>query len=173
MNAFDLANLGDDFAACLPLPAKLDPLFEEALRHVLENPGSLVRPQIVFLMAIAYDLDVAHAKDLAIALEYFHSASLLFDDLPCMDNAAQRRGAPCAHLAFGDAGAILAALALINRAYALSWRAVSGCMRDRQSRAISYIEQRLGVEGLLNGQSLDLHRSEERRGGKDRTARLS
>ena len=159
MNAFDLANLGDDFAAFLPLPAKLDPLFEEALRHVLENPGSLVRPQIVFQMAIAYDLDVAHAKDLAIALEYFHSASLLFDDLPCMDNAAQRRGAPCAHLAFGDAGAILAALALINRAYALSWRAVSGCMRDRQSRAISYIEQRLGVEGLLNGQSLDLHYS--------------
>ena len=66
-------------------------------------------------------------QELAVALEYFHTASLLFDDLPCMDNASERRGAPCAHLVFGEAGAILAALALINRAYALTWRAVSGC----------------------------------------------
>jgi len=74
-----------------------------------------------------------------------------------MDNALERRGAPCVHLVFGDAGAILTALALINRAYALSWRAVCGCPQHLQSRALAYIEQRLGVAGLLNGQSLDLH----------------
>jgi len=159
MNGFDTDNLGGEFAAYLPLPANLDPHFEEALRHVLENPGSLVRPQIVFQMATAYDLDVARAKDLAIAIEYFHTASLLFDDLPCMDDAERRRGVPCVHLAFGESGAILTALALINRAYALCWRAVSGCLPDRQSQALAYIEQRLGVRGLLNGQSLDLHYS--------------
>jgi geranylgeranyl pyrophosphate synthase len=58
---------------------------------------------------------------------------------------------------FGEAGAILAALALINRAYALSWRAAAGCPQSHQSRALTYLEQRLGVEGLLDGQSLDLH----------------
>jgi len=159
MNGFDTDNLGVEFAAYLPLPAKLDPHFEEALRHVLENPGSLVRPQIVFKMGTAYDLDVARAKDLAIAIEYFHTASLLFDDLPCMDDAERRRGVPCVHIAFGESGAILTALALINRAYALCWRAVSGCSPERQSQALTYVEQCLGVGGLLNGQSLDLHYS--------------
>jgi len=57
-------------------------------------PEVWFRPQIVFQMATAYDLDVARAKDLAIAIEYFHTASLLFDDLPCMDDAERRRGSP-------------------------------------------------------------------------------
>jgi geranylgeranyl pyrophosphate synthase len=114
---------------------------------------------MVFQAATAYGMDSAHAKDLAIALEYFHTASLLFDDLPCMDNASERRGVPCVHLAYGEAGAILAALALINRAYALTWRAVSASSSQSQSCALAYIEQCLGVEGLLNGQSLDLHYS--------------
>jgi geranylgeranyl pyrophosphate synthase len=104
-------------------------------------------------------LDEAAAKDLAIALEYFHTASLVFDDLPCMDNAFERRGVPCVHFAFGEAGAILTALALINRAYALSWQAVSGSSPHVQPRALAYIEQCLGLNGLLNGQSLDLHYS--------------
>jgi len=159
MQALDTKPFAEAFSAGLPLPATLDPHFEEALRHVLDNPGSLVRPRMVFQVATAYGLDSSQAKDLAVALEYFHTASLLFDDLPCMDNASERRGAPCVHLAFGEAGAMLTALALINRAYALSWQAASGCPRNRQSRALQYIEQCLGVEGLLNGQSLDLHYS--------------
>jgi len=145
------------FSTSLPLPATLDSHFEEALRHVLDNPGSLVRPRLVFQMATAYGMNSAQAQDLAIALEYFHTASLLFDDLPCMDNAQERRGVPCAHLAFGEAGAILTALALINRAYALTWRAVASSEQGVQPKAMAYIERCLGVEGVLNGQSLDLH----------------
>lgn len=147
------------FRTGLPLPPTLDPHFEEALRHVLDNPGSLVRPRIVFQVATAYHLDPASAKDLAIALEYFHTASLLFDDLPCMDDAKERRDVPCVHIAYGEAGAILTALALINRAYALCWGAVLASPRECQPLALAYIEKRLGTEGLLNGQSLDLHYS--------------
>ena len=153
----DIKLFADAFSASLPLPATLDPHFEEALRHVLDNPGSLVRPRLVFQIATAYGLDEQRARDLSIALEYFHTASLLFDDLPCMDDAEERRGVPCAHLAFGQAGAILAALALINRAYALTWRAVSECPQRAQAPVLAYIERCLGVEGVLNGQSLDLH----------------
>jgi len=151
------ALFADAFRASMPLPAALDPHFEEALRHIVDNPGSLVRPRMVYQVAMAYGLDEAPARNLAIALEYFHTASLIFDDLPSMDNASERRGVPCVHLAYGEAGAILAALALINRAYALSWQAVAAASSQVQSRALAYIEQCLGVEGLLNGQSLDLH----------------
>lgn len=153
----DAEQLRDAFAAHLPLPVDLDLRLKETLHQILQNPGSLVRPQIVFQMSVAYGLPKASATDLAMALEYFHTASLVFDDLPCMDDAVERRGAPCVHLVSGEAGAILAALALINRAYALAWRAVSACPQDIQPRGLAYIEQHLGVEGLLNGQSLDLH----------------
>lgn len=157
MNTVNTTLFADDFKTFLPLPMALDPPLEEALRHVLDNPGSLVRPRMVYQVATAYGLGEAAARNLAIALEYFHTASLVFDDLPCMDNADERRGVPCVHFAFGEAGAILTALALINRAYALSWQAVAVTSPQTQSRALAYIEQCLGVEGLLNGQSLDLH----------------
>jgi geranylgeranyl pyrophosphate synthase len=155
--ALETKRLAEAFSSGLPLPATLDPHFEEALRHVLDHPESLVRPRMVFQVATEYGLNDAAGRDLAVALEYFHSASLLFDDLPCMDDASERRGVPCVHLAFGEAGAILAALALVNRAYVLSWRAVAAASHRNQARTLAYLEQCLGVEGLLNGQSLDLH----------------
>ncbi len=144
------------FKDYLVLPLNLEPHLRQALDRVLRNPGSLIRPEIILQLALGYDLPENVATDLAIGLEYFHTASLLFDDLPAMDDAVERRGSACVHIEFGDAGAILAALALVNRAYALTWGAVSACPK-RQSEALAYVEQNLGVNGLLNGQSMDLH----------------
>jgi geranylgeranyl diphosphate synthase, type II len=159
MITLNTTQFADAFKTFMPLPPGLDPPLEEALRHVLDNAGSLVRPRMVFQIATAYGLEDAAGKYLAVALEYFHTASLVFDDLPCMDNAPERRGVASVHFAFGEAGAILTALALINRAYALTWRAVDAAPQPVQRRAMGYIEQRLGVRGLLNGQSMDLHYS--------------
>ncbi len=145
------------FRQTLPLPADLDPSLGSALRHLLQHPGSMVRPRLVAQVAAAFGIGAGVASDLAIALEYFHTSSLVFDDLPCMDNATSRRGAPCVHVPFGEAGAILAALALINRAYGLMWKSIAACPRAVQSDAMDYLEKRLGVCGLLNGQSLDLN----------------
>ncbi len=145
------------FRRSLPLPDDLEPAFRAALGHLLRNPGSMVRPRLVLQLAAAYNFETAAAADLATALEYFHTASLVFDDLPCMDNALSRRGSACVHVPFGEASAILAALALINRAYALTWKVLARCPRDTQTAAMEYLEQRLGVNGLLNGQSLDLN----------------
>jgi len=157
MTEQDRKRLKDAFTTYLPLPVNLEPHLREALGQVLRNPGSLFRPEIVLEISLGYGLSEIDATDLAIGLEYFHTASLLFDDLPSMDDAVERRGIPCVHLEFGDAGAILVALALINRAYALIWRAVSSSLPERRSTALAYIERYLGVEGLLNGQSMDLH----------------
>jgi geranylgeranyl diphosphate synthase, type II len=151
--------LKESFRTSLPLPSLLDPGFEDALRHVLKTSGSMVRPRMVLRLGEAYDLAPETAHNIAIALEYFHTASLIFDDLPCMDDAFERRGVPCVHVRFGQSTAILSALALINRAYALMWRAVASCPAAAQAGIMTYIEQRLGVDGLLNGQSLDLHYS--------------
>ena len=157
MYPLNTQKIRDAYAASLPMPAQLDPHLRGALDHVLQNPGNLIRPQIVLQMATAHGLSEGAGMELGIALEYFHTASLLFDDLPCMDHATERRGIVCAHVQYGESSAILAALAFINRAYSLTWQAVSTVPPERQRRALAYLEQHLGVGGLLNGQSLDLH----------------
>jgi geranylgeranyl pyrophosphate synthase len=157
MDCVDRQELEQAFASHMPLPATLEPRLRLALLHVLRQAGSLVRPQIVFALSTSYGVPRAQSKELAIALEYFHTASLIFDDLPCMDDASERRGAACVHVRFGEATAMLAALALINRAYALTWKVIGARPADRQAPAAAYIERHLGVGGLLNGQSLDLN----------------
>lgn len=156
MDDWQRRRLKSAFTESLPVPLGLEPHLKEALDRVLNNPGSLIRPEIALEIALGYGLPETTGTDLAIGLEYFHTASLLFDDLPSMDDAVDRRGIPCVHVDYGDAGAILAALALINRAYSLIWRAASHCSPERQSKAVVYVERRLGVDGLLNGQSMDL-----------------
>ena len=157
MKDLQRTRLKQAFRDYMPLPVTLEPHLRKALDRVLTNPGSLIRPEIVLNVGLGYDLPDPAAMDLAIGLEYFHTASLLFDDLPSMDDAVERRGFPCVHVDFGDSGAILAALALVNRGYSLTWRAVAQASRELQPEALNYVERHLGIEGLLNGQSMDLH----------------
>jgi geranylgeranyl pyrophosphate synthase len=93
-------------------------------------------------------------------------ASLLLDDLPCMDNAIVRRGFPCLHLEYGDATVILASLAFINRAYTLIWRALAPLPEATRLQANELLDRELGLAGMLNGQARDL-----RFGEKSPTAR--
>jgi geranylgeranyl pyrophosphate synthase len=128
-----------------------------AIQYVLSHPGSLHRARLANRIAADYGADHASAVALSTALEYFHTASLIFDDLPCMDDAGIRRGAICIHLQFGQHEAILVALALINRAYALAWQAVRTLSAITSANGLEYLEARLGVSGLLAGQSADLN----------------
>jgi geranylgeranyl pyrophosphate synthase len=145
------------FTSGLTVTSQTEPHLRGALEQTLAHPGSLVRAQLVFDMATAHGVAGDRARQLAVAVEYFHTASLLFDDLPCMDDATQRRGVPCVHRSHGEAAAVLAALGLINRAYALLWNAFAGSTPEQQTRASAYVEKCLGIEGVLNGQSHDLH----------------
>ena len=147
------------FQARLPLPLGTEPHLGGALRDTLQHPGSMVRAELAYRIACSFELSEERSEHLAIAIEYFHTASLLFDDLPSMDDAQLRRGAPCAHQVYGEGAAILAALALINRAYALLWKSVAGLPPEVQSAGLGYLEAHLGIAGLLNGQSQDLHYS--------------
>ena len=51
------------------------------------------------------------------AIEMVHTASLILDDLPSMDNDDLRRGQPTCHIRFDEATAILAGDALQTLAF--------------------------------------------------------
>jgi geranylgeranyl pyrophosphate synthase len=129
----------------------------EALAYILANPGSLVRAQLAYRILCAHAIDQAHALAVGVAIEYFHTASLVFDDMPPMDNANERRGNPCTHVLFGEATATLAGLALINRGYALLWGVLGTLPESARLEASRLVTTCLGVQGILNGQSRDLH----------------
>jgi geranylgeranyl pyrophosphate synthase len=150
-------SLREAFEAGLPLFPETESHLRDALLQTLHRPGSMVRAQMVFEMATHYGLAAGSASQLAIAVEYFHTASLIFDDLPCMDDAATRRGEPCIHRTHGEATAILAGLGLVNRAYALAWQAIQTAPAEHRPAAGRYLEKCLGVAGVLNGQSQVLH----------------
>jgi len=154
------ARLKSAFRTELPISAGTERHLAEALVGTLQRTGNFIRAQLAYSVAKAYRVEDESAMQLAIALEYFHTASLLFDDLPSMDDATYRRGAMCMHHVYGEGPTVLAALGLINRAYALLWRAIASSPRADQARALTYVEKHLGLGGLLNGQSFDLHYSE-------------
>lgn len=158
-----LNRLQQTFHSNLRISPEIEQHLAGALSDTLRHPGNMIRAELAFRIACSYDLSEERSESLAIAMEYFHTASLLFDDLPCMDNADRRRGATCVHRSYGEGAAILAALALINRAYGLLWTAVSGVPGDVQARALKYVELHLGVAGLLNGQSMDLYSHDARK----------
>jgi geranylgeranyl diphosphate synthase, type II len=154
------AHLQEVFSRGLSLAHDTEEHLAGALKQTLRHPGSMVRAELAYRAARSFSQSHERAESLAIAVEYFHTASLLFDDLPSMDNARERRGAPCVHRVHGEGAAILAALGLINRAYALVWKAVAGLPAEVQERGLAYLERNLGIAGVLNGQSQDLHYTE-------------
>jgi len=87
-----------------------------------------------------------------------HAASLVLDDLPCMDNAPVRRGRPASHVAHGEASAILAAFALLNRAFGvLAGEGDAGGMPERIRALVGRrFAEAIGTDGLIAGQCADL-----------------
>jgi len=93
---------------------------EQALRYSLESGGKRVRPVLCLAVAEACGGQVEDALPAAAALELVHTFSLVHDDLPALDDDAERRGRPSTHVAFGDGVALLAGDALLAEALRLA-----------------------------------------------------
>lgn len=127
-----------------------------AIDYTLAGRGSGVRRELATAVGRACGMRTVDALELAQSVELFHHASLLLDDLPCMDDADERRGRTCLHRVAGEAQAILAALALINQAYTGCW-SVAANYPLRAAVAAKLVATCMGERGILKGQSRDLH----------------
>jgi len=92
------------------------------VRHLLHNPGKLLRPALVLLSAGLVDpssLDRLRKilVELATTVELIHSASLVHDDI--IDDERERRGGPSLHSRFGNQTAVLVGDILYAQAFSL------------------------------------------------------
>lgn len=135
--------------------ASAAPDLSAAIRHSLLAPGKRARAVLLMLAAGHGRSDVPQAFAPACAIEMVHAASLVFDDLPAMDNATLRRGRPASHCAFGEATAILSGIALLNEAFAVI---AAETRLDAATRAdlSAMLSAAIGLDGLVAGQYLDL-----------------
>jgi len=134
------------------LPVDSTEVVVDAMRYTLLAPSKRVRGVLVLLAA---DLcgNATRAVPAACAIEAVHSASLMLDDLPCMDNAPLRRGRPASHVTYGDAVTILAAFGLLNQAFAHLARNFEPALSQRLT---SLFTGAIGLDGLVGGQAEDV-----------------
>jgi geranylgeranyl diphosphate synthase type II len=127
----------------------------DACEYALLNGGKRLRPILVLLIAEAIDKG-ANVMPAALSVEFFHTASLIADDLPCMDNDDLRRNRPSLHKEFGESIAVLASYALIAEGY-------GGIYRNGENSPKSVLlcleaaTKCAGINGATNGQFLDLY----------------
>jgi hypothetical protein len=82
----------------------------DAANYSLKGDGKRLRPIVTWVMGVnEYGLNKSAIVPLLRSLEYMHTASLIFDDLPSQDNASTRRGLPTLHQVYNIA------IARINR----------------------------------------------------------
>ena len=89
----------------------------DAANYSLVGEGKRLRPIITWVMGIdGYGLDKEAIVPLLKSLEYMHTASLIFDDLPSQDNASTRRGRLTLHEVYNTAVAEITGLFLTQKA---------------------------------------------------------
>lgn len=117
--------------------------------------GKQARGHLLLLVAAGWAGDWKVAQDCARAVEMVHTASLIIDDLPAMDDALLRRGEPTNHLKFGEPTALLAAIAMLSEAFQII-ASSSGLAADQRADAVAALAKAVGPEGMTGGQQLDM-----------------
>ncbi|WP_068267712.1 polyprenyl synthetase family protein [Caviibacter abscessus] len=123
-----------------------------AMCYSVLNGGKRIRPMLCLHMADIFNASYDRVIDIAIAIEFIHSYSLVHDDLPGMDNDTYRRGELTTHAKYGQALGILAGDALLTEAFSI-------IARSKLKHKVEIIEKLTyyaGVNGMIYGQELDI-----------------
>ncbi|MEN5061251.1 polyprenyl synthetase family protein [Luteimonas sp. TWI1416] len=142
----------------LPRPADHRDLVCMAMREAALTSGKRTRPLMVVIAGRELGGDPSALLDLGCAVEMVHAASLVLDDMPCMDNATLRRGRPTIHRRFGEDVAALASVGLLSQAFA-TVAALPGATPAARARMVGVLATAIGPQGLVRGQCLDLRDS--------------
>jgi geranylgeranyl diphosphate synthase, type II len=144
--ADELRDAVEAYLGSLSLVSELGGL-AEAVRYPLESGGKRIRPVLCLAVTEATGGRVEDALPAAAAIELVHTFSLVHDDLPALDDDDERRGRPSAHVAFGEAVALLAGDALLAEAFRLA------ATYDSSAIAAELADATLG---MIAGQYLDI-----------------
>lgn len=137
----DLRQVEEDLRA---LEVRATPLHQSA-HHLLDLGGKRLRPTCVVLASRAGEGFGPTAREVAVAVELVHNATLLHDDV--VDVGELRRGAPTARVLYGNAASIFAG----------DWLLVDALQRIQRAGVSGLLEKMLAVlKEMLDAEALQL-----------------
>jgi farnesyl diphosphate synthase len=142
--------------ANLPQIDTYHPIYQDALQDMLQAGGKRFRPQLLLSIVEAYEpMLYESAMGVALALEMFHTYSLIHDDLPMMDDASLRRGHPTLHTTYDEVTALLMGDALNTDAFYLITQAPFRA--DIRIKLVELLALNGGSRGMVLGQAIDCY----------------
>lgn len=130
----------------------------DSMHYSVMAGGKRIRPVLALECCRLCCGDYKKATAFACALEIIHSYSLIYDDLPCMDNDTMRRGKPTNHVVFGEDIALMAGMGLYCRAFEIVTDTYKefGLTETQLIDGIKALLKASGMNGIVLGQVLDI-----------------
>lgn len=130
----------------------------DSMNYSVMAGGKRIRPVLALECCRLCCGDYKKATAFACALEIIHSYSLIYDDLPCMDNDTLRRGKPTNHVVFGEDIALMAGMGLYCRAFEIVTDTYKefGLTETQLIDGIKALLKASGMNGIVLGQVLDI-----------------
>lgn len=135
--------------------------YNDIYLYIFEG-GKRLRQMIVFAIAESLNrvnnsnIDVA---SLALGIEMIHNASLIIDDLPCMDNDDYRRDKLTVHKKYGVPIALQLSIILLRKSFKKIYDTIKQLDNNVEKIYIynEIINNNLGKDGLPMGQFMDIN----------------
>ncbi len=139
-----------------PAVETFHPTFDTALQTMTKAHAKRFRPMLLLCVVDSSNpLLLQNSFATALAIEIFHTYSLVHDDLPCMDDAVLRRGVETLHETYDEATAVLVGDALNTHSFNLI--ANSSLSNDIKINIIKQLSCDGGISGMIVGQATDIY----------------
>ncbi len=126
-----------------------------AIKHIMSASGKLFRPKLLLSIVKTYEpLLLESSYQVALAVELFHTYSLIHDDLPAMDDSPLRRGIKTLHTIYDEATAVLIGDAFNTHAFELI--STASFRDDVKIELVKILAKNGGLGGMVFGQAIDL-----------------
>jgi len=160
---YDVKKINDMVMKHVPAREGLQGTVLNAMADAVEAGGKRIRPMLMFETYKMFckmndrQIDEDVISPFMAGMEIMHTASLIHDDLPCMDNDTLRRGKPTTWVTYGVDMATLAGDAMMIQTFATMGEAVVK-MEDKEagSRALYTMGIKSGIYGMTGGQVVDV-----------------
>jgi len=151
----NMQNFDNYLKSNIPKIDTFHPNYNSAIEHILSVSGKHFRPKLLLSIVKAYEpLLLESSYKVALALEIFHTYSLIHDDLPAMDDSPLRRGEATLHTIYDEATAVLIGDAF--NTYAFELISKSAFRDDVKIELIKILSVNGGISGMVLGQAIDL-----------------
>lgn len=127
----------------------------DAMRYSTLGGGKRIRAFLTTEFASLGGANFDSARTYASCVEMIHAASLIHDDLPCMDDDDIRRGRPACHIAYPEETALLAGDALMIYPYEVI-STMDGVSDKEKIAVIKELSSASGAYGMIGGQQMDV-----------------